>query len=195
MKVGDVIEIIKVSSLNNLAVARNDAALMKFIYLGVSELYRRFNLSIKTETVVTNPNLTLYELKSKNVSLLLDVYNTNGKKLQQTDVINGHCDYKILNYKSFLLTKPKNDLLFAVYKASPETITDTDTELELPDAMIDALLTYVGYLGHSTINKDNINESSAYSKRFDTACSELEAQGYRIDINSEYSSLVSKGFV
>ena len=186
----------KISSLNNLAIAKNDDALIKFIYLGVSELYRRFNLSIKSETVPINENLNLYELRNPDVSLLLGVYDKLGRELKQTDIFNSNdYDYKLLNFRSFLLKKPFNGVLFAIYKASPVVFKDSDDIIDLPDAMIDALLTYVAYVGHSTINRDNINEASAYSQRFDLACRELEMQGYKVPLNSETLALQSKGFV
>ena len=195
MLVSDVMDMAKVSSLANLPVSKNDNALIKFINLGVSELYRRFNLSIKVETVITNPNLALYELRSPDVSLLFNVYNNKAQELIQTDVLGGTYDYKIINYKSFMLRQPKDDLVFAVYKASSPRLEKATDEIELPDSMMDALLTYVAYIGHSTINKDNINESSAYSKRFEIATQELENQGYRIPLNSESIDLKVRGYV
>ena len=196
MYVKDVMDMAKISSLNNLAIAKNDDALIKFIYLGVSELYRRFNLSIKSETVLINENLNLYELRNSDVSLLLSVYDKLGRELKQTDVFNSNdYDYKLLNFRSFLLKKPFNGILFAVYKASPIVFKDSDDIIDLPDAMIDALLTYVAYVGHSTINRDNINEASAYSQRFDLACRELEMQGYKIPLHTETLALQTKGFV
>ena len=186
----------KISSLNNLAIAKNDDALIKFIYLGVSELYRRFNLSIKSETVPINENLNLYELRNPDVSLLLSVYDKLGRELKQTDIFNSSdYDYRLFNFRSFLLKKPFNGLLFAIYKASPVVFKDPNDIIDLPDAMIDALLTYVAYVGHSTINRDNINEASAYSQRFDLACRELEMQGYKVPLNSETLSLHTKGYV
>ena len=86
-------------------------------------------------------------------------------------------------------------MLFAVYKASPVVFKDGKDVIDLPDSMMDALLTYVAYIGHSTINKDNINEASAYSQRFDLVCRELEMQGYKVPLNSETLALQSKGFV
>ena len=196
MNVKDVMDMAKISSLNNLAIAKNDDALIKFIYLGVSELYRRFNLSIKSETILINENLTLYELRNPDVSLLLNVYDKLGRELKQTDVFNSNdYDYKLLNFRSFLLKKPFNGVLFAVYKASPIVFKDSDDIIDLPDAMIGALLTYVAYVGHSTINRDNINEASAYSQRFDLACRELEMQGYKIPLHTETLALQTKGFV
>ena len=196
MFVSDITEIAKVTFLNNLAISRNDTALIKFIYLGVSELYRRFNLSVKSETIITSDNLTVYELKNEDVNMLLGVYDRTGRELQQTDVMNSLMfEYKLLNYKSFLLRHPFDGLLYTVYKASPKSLNTLEDRIELPDAMMDALLTYVAYVGHSTINKDNINEASAYSQRFDIACRELEMQGYRINLSTESLSLQVKGYV
>lgn len=196
MYVKDVMDMAKISSLNNLAVAKNDDALIKFIYLGVSELYRRFNLSIKSETILINENLSLYELRNPDVSLLLSIYDKSGRELKQTDISNSNdYDYKLLNFRSFLLKKPFNGVLFTAYKASPTVFKDSDDIIDLPDTMIDALLTYVAYMGHSTINRDNVNEASAYSQRFDTACRELEMQGYKIPLHTETLALHAKGFV
>ena len=196
MYVKDVMDMAKISSLNNLAVGKNDDALIKFIYLGVSELYRRFNLSIKSETILINENLSLYELRNPDVSLLLSIYDKSGRELQQTDILNSNdYDYKLLNFRSFLLKKPFNGVLFAVYKASPTVFKDSDDIIDLPDTMIDALLTYVAYVGHSTINRDNVNEASAYNQRFDAACRELEMQGYKIPLHTETLALHAKGFV
>jgi len=57
MLVKDIVDLAKIK-LQNLAVAKNDTALIKFTFLGVSELYRRFNLSIKSETLTINENLS-----------------------------------------------------------------------------------------------------------------------------------------
>lgn len=196
MIVNDIVVLAQLSFLSNLAVAENEDILIRFVNLGVSELYRRFNLSIKVETIKTNPDLSLYELRAKDVSMLLALYDMNGKELTQTDVIGAkNFDYKQINYRSFILTKPKDAFISCVYKASPPPYTSKDDVIDIPDAMADALLTYVAYIGYGTINKDNINESSAYAVKFNSACTELENQGYKIPINSENLSVYAKGFV
>ena len=48
MLVQDIVELAKIK-LQNLTVSKNDSALIKFTFLGVSELFRRFNLSIKAD--------------------------------------------------------------------------------------------------------------------------------------------------
>ena len=195
MLVQDVLDLVKIK-LSNLSLSKNDNALIKFIYLGVSELYNRFNLSIKSETVRLNKNLAMYSLRSDDVSMLLNLYNREGTELKQSDVINSrNWDYKIINYKSFLLNKPVDGLLYAVYKASPIILKDGRDVVDLPDAMIDALLSYVSYMGCSTINNDNMNETSMWLQAFERACVALDMQGYKIPLNTETLSISVKGYV
>lgn len=202
MLVQDVLDIAKIR-LSNLAITKKDDVLIKAIYLGMSELFRRFNLSIKSETIRVNPDLALYELRNNDVSLLLSVYNRSGIELKQTDVIDSReWDYKIVNYRSFLLSKPQEGLLYAVYKASPIKIADYQDEIDLPDAMIDALILYVAYIAHGTISsfssvngKGGVAETDAFYQKFLAACNELEMQGFKIPLNTETLSVRVKGYV
>lgn len=202
MLVQDVLDIAKIR-LSNLAITKKDDVLIKAIYLGMSELFRRFNLSIKSETIRVNPDLALYELRNNDVSLLLSVYNRSGIELKQTDIIDSReWDYKIVNYRSFLLSKPQEGLLYAVYKASPIKIADYQDEIDLPDAMIDALILYVAYIAHGTISsfssvngKGGVAETDAFYQKFLAACNELEMQGFKIPLNTETLSVRVKGYV
>lgn len=195
MKVGEVLELAKIR-LNNLIVAENDRALISFINLGVGELYRRFNLSIKSETIDVNDNLALYELRNDDVQMLLTIYDKIGRELRQSDVLDSmDYDYKIVNYRSFLLRKPFDGYLFAVYKASPIKLADANDEIDLPESMINTLLTYVAYMANNTINRDNQQEASNQYQIFTQQCTELEMQGYKIPLNTETAAIQAKGFV
>jgi hypothetical protein len=196
----DIVDLAKIR-LQNTAISRNEDVLIKFIYLGISELYRRFNLAIRSETIMTNTNRSMYELKNSDVSLILGVYDREGRELQQSDVVNSmRWEYKLINYRSFILNKPLNQLLYVVYKASPTVISDAEDALDLPDAMIDALLCYVSYMGFSTLNspannKQGGSEPDIYYQKFIAACNELEMQGYKIPLSSESLAVAVKGFV
>ena len=201
MLVQDILDLAKIR-LGNLAISKNNNALIKMIYLGESELFRRFNLSIKSETIRINSNLSLYELRNNDVALLLSVYDREGVELKQSDVIDSRIwDYKIINYKSFILNKPNDGLLYAVYKASPIVLADPNDEIDLPDAMIDALLLYVAYMAHSTITsfdaskRGGMTESDLLYQKFLSACNELDMQGYKIPLNTETLSIRAKGYV
>lgn len=201
MIVKDILTMAK-TRLSNLAIAKNDEALILFLNLGLGELYRRFNLAIKSEVVLTNPDLALYELRNKDVSLFLTLYDKHGNELHQTDILNSNeWDYKLVNYKSFTLKKPTNNTLYAIYKASPAELKDMEDEIDVPNAMIEALLSYVSYMGHSTVTTQTSvlsrgqSEADIHYDRFLAACNELEMQGYKIPLNTETLAINFKGFV
>lgn len=195
MTVQEILDLVKLR-LQNLIVVKDDTALISFINLGVSTLYRKFNLSVKSETITTTDDLALYELRNQDVLLLLGVYDRSGRELQQTDTLGSNTyDYKIVNYRSFLLRKPRLDMLYAIYLAAPIPLKDPDDVIDLPDAMLDALLIYIMYLAHTGINRDNVNESSFWYQKFLAACNELEMEGYRIPLNIEMYPVQSRGFV
>lgn len=201
MQVQDIVDLVKARS-GNVAITRNISTLIRFIHLGVSELYRIFNLSIKSEVVVINPNMNMYSLQNPDVSLLLSVYAMNGRELRQSDVINSfEWEIKLINYKSFILNHLFEGYLYAVYKASPDMFLDTEDKIDLPDAMIDALLAYVSYMVHSTITSPSSSlgrsattEAAQYYQQFKAACQELDMQGYKIPLNSETLSVLVKGY-
>lgn len=195
MKLSEIINLAKVR-LQNLIVAKDQSVLISFINLGMSELYRRFNLSIKGETLVTTHDLALYELREPDVDMLLAVYDKLGKELRQSDVLDSmDYEYKIINYRSFVLRKPFDGYLYAVYKASPTRLTDLEDEVDLPNGMIPALLTYVAYMANSTINRDNQNEATNQYQIFTQQCTELENQGFKIPLNTEKCAVQCRGFV
>ena len=195
MTVSDILTLSKIR-LHNLPVIKNEDALIHFIYLGVSELYRKFNLSIKSETIKTCKERSLYELRNDDVNLLLSVFYVDGRELRLSDVFGAlTADYKILNYRSFLLTRPFEGTLYAMYKASPIVLKDANDIIDLPDAMIDCLLEYVAYMAHNTLNRDNMQEAVVHMQRFTTLCSELEMQGYKVNLSTETISMYTKGFI
>lgn len=195
MRVRDVFAMAKIR-IKNIAVNRDTAALFGFLNMAVSDLYNRFNLSIKSETILTNPDVALYEVRAEDVLMLLGLFDPRGIELKQTDVIGGvQYDYKLVNYKSFVVRKPQNGYLFAVYKASSVPLVDEDDLVQLPDSMLEALLTYIVYLSFTTINRDNMNEAAMYYQQYMNACNVLENQGYRIPLDTERINMALKGFV
>ena len=195
MNVAQIKKLAKIR-LGNIAISKDEDAILSFINLGVAELYRRFNLRIKPETIHVNDSLALYSLRSSDVLMLLMLFDKAGKTLTQTDILNStDYDYKQVSYNSFLLRKPFNGLIYAIYKASSTPLVDDKDEVELPDAMLDALLSYIAYMGYYTINKDNMNEANVYFQRFEFACTSLVNQGYDVGVYQERLSLFTKGFV
>lgn len=182
--------------LHNIKISEFNDTLIVFINMGMNELYNRFNLSVKSETVTTSSDLSLYELKNDDVQMILSVYDKTGMELRQSDVLGGYdYDYKIVNYRSFLLRRPFEGYLYCVYKASPTVLEDENDTVDLPDAMMNALLTYIAYIGHNTINRDDQHEMLNQYQAFTQMCQDLELQGYKVPINTEKVAIQAKGFV
>ena len=59
MKVKDIIKLAKIR-LQNIRLSSDEEAMILLINIGVNELYNRFNLSIKSETITTSSDLALY---------------------------------------------------------------------------------------------------------------------------------------
>lgn len=195
MLVSEVMRLAKIR-MSNIAVSKDESAMLSLINLGVSELYRRFDLRIKSETVQINDNLAIYELRSPDVAMLLSLFNRKGEELKQTDVLDSsNYDFKLVTYRTFMLRKPFNGLIYAVYKASAIPLADMNDTIDLPDSMIEALLAHIAYSGYYTINRDNMNESAVYFQRFEAACANLEMQGYKIALSTERMAVAAKGYV
>ena len=195
MIVQDIISLIQIRS-QHLAIAKNDSALIHFINLGMEELYRRFNLSIKSETVPVNRDRALYELSNEDVQMLLALYQNTGIEMRQSDVLDSmNYDYKIVNYRSFILRKPFEGYVYAVYKASPVMLRDVSDKVKLPGAMLPALLSYILYMSHDIINRDNKMESSVFYRVYERQCQELVSQGFTVPLNTESVAIQAKGYV
>lgn len=195
MKVEQVLKL-AAFKLQNITLSKDEEGMISLINMGISDLYRKFNLSIRSETIHTNPMLALYELRNDDVEMLLRVFSREGYELKQSDVIDSHMwDYKMVNFRSFLLNKPKEGYLYAVYKASPIEVADKDDKIDLPEAMMDALLTYVTYQAYDTINRDNKNATAYWFKQYENKCVDLQNMGYKMPLNAESMNIVIKGYV
>ena len=195
MIVQDIISLIQIRS-QHLAIAKNNDAIIHFINLGMEELYRRFNLSIKSETVLTVSDIALYELANEDVQMLLSLNHRTGIEMKQSDVLDSmNYDYKIVNYRSFILRKPFDGYVYAIYKASPVMLRDINDKIKLPGTMIPALLTYVMYMSHDVINRDNKTESNNFYKMFELQCRELDLQGFTVPLNTESTAVQARGYV
>lgn len=195
MKVEDLLAMAKLRC-PNVPVSKNADIVINIVNLGIAELYRKFNLKVKSETVLTTTDLALYTLRNDDVELILFLYDKFGRELQSSDVLDSlHYDYKLVNYNSFLLRKPFDGYVYVVYKASPIKVVDANDHIDLPDCMIDTLMSYILYALTSTINTDQKNEANAYYLLFNQQCQELINQGYKVSLTSESAAVQVKGYV
>lgn len=198
MKVRDIIEYAQYGELKQLSLKDDVSALLSFINLGLVELYKRFNLSIKTEIIQTVPEIKVYNLRNTDISNILIVYNSKGEKLSFKQVTDEDEEYDItqLSYNSFLFREPNNEEIMFLYKASPEFVNNEEDEIKIPKDMFNALLNYIAYKGQMTMNKQNNLQSPMvnFYNIFDKECQDLEQRGYNVDLFSTESAVQKWGF-
>ena len=202
VKASDLINLVKIQ-LSNWNVSRNEDALIQYLNMGLSDVYEKFNLNLKTETVPIIPEQTVYDLKGDDVNLILNIYDEQGRELNSSDVISSvEWDYKLVNYKTFVFHNKdlKEGLLYVLYKAAPIQVVDTNDILDIPNAFKEALMLYMMYLGTATIHSEASNEyrswdtKSVFYTLYSQKCAELLQQGYKMPIDSEGMPIYARGY-
>ena len=199
MTVGEVLELAKFR-LKNIASVKDSKVLLSAINLGVSDLYARFNLRFGSETILIHTDLAIYELRNEDVNMLLAVYDKTGRELRQSDTLySDDFEYKILNYREFMLRHLFDGYLYAVYKASPIKLVDVNDIVDLPDAMISALTTYMAYLIENVINTTGRygqvkTEPSFYIQIYEKECQSLINRGYVGSLQNSSLAIQEKGY-
>lgn len=202
MTLSDITDMCKMR-LRNVAKTLNDKYIYRAIHMGISDLYNRFNLSIKTEVVSTSVGLPMYEVRSTDCQMIVSIYDLHGNELRQSDVLDSKkWQWKQVNYRSFLMSKPDGSDYVVAYKASPVYTDNPDAVIELPEAFIEALFMYVVYMVSATVQSPASatghragNESKEYRDMYEEECSRLIMMGYKININTERPAIQMMGFV
>ena len=202
VKANDLIELVKCQLNNWTSVSTDSFAIMQYLNMGVSDLYEKFNLNLKNETIHVVPEQAVYDLKSDDANLILKIYNEQGEELSSSDVIDSaDWDYKLVNYKTFIFhNKSLNEgLLYVLYKAAPIEVQDKNDVLDIPNAFKEALMLYMMYLGTSTSHSQtnmsaNGNQNNNFQQLYTQKCAELLQLGYMMPINSEGMSVIARGY-
>ena len=161
------------------AVNKSDEIFVSYINLGLIELFKRFNISVKAEVVKTSPTTPFYTLRNSDINLVLSCISNEGIELKkQMSIGDTEYDIKMVSNTSFLLTVPTDTELLFIYRASSEIITTTTVDVELPSVMLEALLHYVGYRAHGSVNGEINSESNTHYMRFEKSCNVLKTEGY-----------------
>ena len=196
MLVSDIINIAKYGELQQLAVKDDNTAIITYINMGVLELYKRFNIGTKVEIVRTNPLVSVYNLVNADIMKIINVYDADGKELVQPSVVDiEDYDLKQIGQSTYLFKEPKNEDIAFVYTSAPEWLTATTDNVEIPMSMLEALLHYIGYRGHGSIDGLINTENNTHYMRFDKSCRQLTDTGYGEVIDMSKSNTQSKGFV
>lgn len=207
MLVSQVISLAASSELRQLPMKDDAEAVIGFINLGMLELYKRFPL--KTEEAIitlvdgkseykldgTDANVSMPVGAITNMLVVSDCFDENGNNVS----INNENDKLGIMTPMYNLVEvyglTDHELLSVLYQVAPDFVTSVDDTLALPPQLLEALLHYIGYRGHSTITVDIKEQNNTHYMRFDQSCNRVTEKGLVVPDDMESNYFEQRGFV
>lgn len=212
MTVADVIEYARYGELAQLGVVQNldstmptevvtaEKAILSYINLGLIELYKRFSLREKTSIVTIIPGTYNYTISDGVLNVITSVQKSDGTYYVIGDAEDTEAVI-VLGYNVVKIPTTVTDTSMVVtYTAAPDSLVWADdlTTIAVPlqPAALEALLHYVGYRAHGSMNGNVDGENNTHYMRFEASCKRLETVGIMIPAQI-YSGtkLEEKGYV
>ena len=208
MTVQDFMELAIHGELQQLPIKDNEDVIISFINLGIIELYKRFNLKTEEYLLELQDNTTLYKMPN-DFMYILTAYEEMPEGASDYDAwqaeipVNEGANPRSINTVSYNTIQVPLSIdgsyVSIIYAATPETITiaDLGDELDIPNVLIEALLNYVGYRGHSAVNSGMEGEGNVHWSKFERSCNTVKELGIAIapdSLDSE-AKLTKRGFV
>jgi len=207
MIIQDVIEYARAGELSQLAIKEdteeNVADILTYINLGLIELYKRFKLRYEEAIITMSIDKTIYTLDgtdsnveiSSDVSKIVEVYDENGVSLP----INSENDPLSVNtpsWNTIQVPYPSHgDKLSVVFIAPPVKVISEDDVLAIPDTLLEALLHYIGYRAHGSVDGAINAENNTHYMRFEASCTRAIKDGLVTSDDLTGMSVEEKGFM
>jgi|WetSurMetagenome_2_1015567.scaffolds.fasta_scaffold09758_9 hypothetical protein len=224
MTIRQVITLAQNGELNNIATKNNMSAIIGHLNLGLIEMYKRFPLNVQEYMITLEAGKDIYQMPEDYMWIVAayDEVPTDSDAMVSVIPINEEDNPLSLNTVGFnqiqIPVIVNGGHVSIIYIAAPpvyDYIENTDsftktyydhdaddmvtvaaTVLDIPTQMIEALLHYVGYRAHSSMDSGTQAENNGHYTRFETSCLRLEQRGM---INNDDLSMkdrvVLKGFV
>lgn len=189
MTIQDVIDLAVKGELKKLAVKDDVDSIVSFINLGLIELYKRFPLdteevviALGQATVPTDAyqmvSNTIYEMPS-DLMYIIGAYEEDGSEIN----INKEDDpFSIMTISWNKIQVPVATVganIGVVYVKTPTFLSSADVaeELPLPVQLVEALLHYIGYRGHGSIDGNIQAENNTHYQRFEASINRAKMLG------------------
>ena len=205
MTAQEVIDLAKNGELKQLAIKNDVNAVIGFINLGLIELYKRFPIETKEYIIEIIDGVKEYSLPS-DFMWIMDAYGEVPVAANLTTVnrlpINDEEDPLTVNTvgwnKLQIPTATSGQYVSIIYVVSPVKITELtlNDPLPIPEQFIEALLNYIGYRGHGSIDGKIDTESNTHYQRFEMSVARIVKEGmFTEEGMSMVNRIADKGFV
>lgn len=204
MKISEVFTALATGELNNLSVHEEDTIKPEKLYtilsslnFGLKDLYKRFLLKRGVFEITTTVNNPKYKITADNFIEVLKV-QLNGCDLKDDR------DYYLISRDEIFLNKAitTDEKLTVFYKAAHPKLTEEDinldTELELPESHMQALLYFIASRLYASIPNQldgDLNEGLRYTDLYLKEISTLIDVGIDVEHLEENTLFQQRGFV
>lgn len=209
MLVSEFISLVKDGPLHQTTIT--EASIVKFINIGLVELYSKFNLNNPTEVITLVEGTNEYALPSNFMSVIS--VTTSGKYFRDSKgiispimddtfevPINVSGDFNsIFFYSKGIVTIPlqvTGQTYSITYRASPVTVTlqTVNSELSIESQFLEPLMLYVTYLGFMQNGGGTPTDTNLYLSRYKDAVQELINTGTYMSHYSLDNKFSNRGF-
>lgn len=209
MTVRQLIDMAKYGELSKVARKTDDKAIVSYINLGTIELSKRFDLYTDEGVIALDNNKTLYKLSDYGMSNCMSIVAAYGEVPERSsELLNqipineeeNPCSIMTVNYNTVQVPLAVTDSYISIiYKAYPEYIVVDDddiyldTEVPVPDFLVEALLHYIGYRAIGSIDSNVQAENNTHYMRFEASCKNVTRLGLVAQDSFDMSSRVYDG--
>lgn len=204
MKLQDVVDLANAGELSNLGTTEDVQTTLGYINLGMLELYKRFTLDIKEHVIELEDGVEIYTMPSDFMWVVSAYGEVDETSVDIVNLLPLNVEDDPLSINTVSWNKLQIPLVVSgayisvIYVASPKLVTESDLieELELPPQLIEALLHYVGYRAHMSMDGNVQAENNTHYQRFEAACVRAKADGVLTADDMDMSARFSeRGFV
>ena len=209
MTVQNVIDLAKNAELKQLAVKDDINAVLGFINMGVLELYKRFPLEEAEAIITLRDGKTSYRLDgtdtdvsidtSKEILLIIGAYTTSADGYVEEMTLNDEDDIMGINTPSYNVVEipavAEGVIVSVIYRVAPAFLTSVNDIVPLPPQLLEALLNYIGYRGHGSVNGELKTENQSHYMRFDNSCKRVILDGLIPTDDLVAKKIYDRGFV
>ena len=209
MTAQDVINLAKNAELKQLAIKDDDLAVLGYLNLGLLELYKRFPLEEAEAMITLRDGKTSYKLDgtdadvamdaNKELLMIVGAYELGDNGLPIPVVINDEDDMLSINTPSYNVVEipavATGVLISIIYRVAPKFLSAVTDVVPLPPQLLEALLNYIGYRGHGSINGELKSENQSHYVRFENSCRRVALDGLIATEDLISKKLYNRGFV
>ena len=220
MKLSTIIRQARNGELKGLSdIDKTDSVIVDYINMALVVLYSRFMLSTEEAIVHLRAGKTVYKFDGTDNDVLIKDSAGNDVPVPYGDVLaiteafdekgkipinDDNCEFGIftISYDAIQVPVTASDSFISIiYKKAPveiefeEDVTDPEAvSVRLPRGLQEALLHYIGYRAHGSLNGDINAENNTHLMRFEKACKLALDQGV-VPMDNPTRNVSSKGFL